>query len=49
MVLTMVCDAQNYRVSGLCSVSGILNTRKLDLFPSSGEERETPTVLGPSE
>jgi hypothetical protein len=23
--------------------------RKLDLFPSSGEEKETPTLLGPLE
>jgi hypothetical protein len=33
---------QNHWVSGLCPPSGIL----LDLFPSSGEGRETPTLLG---
>jgi hypothetical protein len=50
----MVCNAQNYWVSGLCPSSGILNTtektfRKLDLFPSSGEGKKTPTLLGPLE
>jgi hypothetical protein len=27
----------------------VLNSNKLDLFPSSGELRETPTLLGPLE
>jgi hypothetical protein len=46
---------QNHWVSGLCQSSGILNTRKLvlenttfrklDLFPSSGEGKGTPTLL----
>jgi hypothetical protein len=43
---------QNYWVSGLCPSSGILTFltfRKLNLFTSSGEGRETPTVLGPLE
>jgi hypothetical protein len=41
--------------SGLCPLSGILNTvkkvtfQKLDLFPPSGEGRETSTPLGPLE
>jgi hypothetical protein len=39
-------------LSGLCPSPGILNAknitfRKLDLFASSGEGRETPTLLGP--
>jgi hypothetical protein len=52
----MVSNAQDYWVSGLCLSSGLLNTlvenikfRKLDLFPSSGEGRETPTLLDPLE
>jgi hypothetical protein len=45
---------QNHWVSELCPSSGILNTRKhnfrkLDVFPFSGEEWETPTLLGPVE
>jgi hypothetical protein len=41
-------------VYGLCQLSWIVNTRKqnvskLNLFPSSGERRETPIVLGPLE
>jgi hypothetical protein len=41
--------------SELFSLSGVVNTRKetafqrLDLFLSSGEGRETPTLLGPLE
>jgi hypothetical protein len=43
---------QNYWVSELCPSSGILSAgsttfRKLDLVRSSGEERETPTLLDP--
>jgi hypothetical protein len=47
----MVCNTQNYWVSALCLSSGILNTtfRKLGPFPSSGEGRKTPTLLGPLE
>jgi hypothetical protein len=40
---------QDYRVSGLCSSSGMLkNTpfRKLDLFPFSGEEMGDTYSLG---
>jgi hypothetical protein len=44
-------NTQNRWVSGLCPSSGILNTRnttrrRLDLFPSSREGRQTPTLLG---
>jgi hypothetical protein len=44
---------QNRWVYGLCPSSGILSNyktmfRKLGLFLSSGEGRETPTLLGPS-
>jgi hypothetical protein len=41
---------KNYRVFGLCPLSGILKTeeQKLVLFSSSGEE-EIPTLLGPLE
>jgi hypothetical protein len=51
-VLTIVCNVQSHWVYGLCPSSRILNNqkavfRKLDLFPSSGEGKETPTVLGP--
>jgi hypothetical protein len=45
----MVHETQNYWASGLCPSPGILYNitfRKLDLFPSSGEGRETPTLLG---
>jgi hypothetical protein len=48
--LPFVYDTQNYWVSGLYPSSRILNIRKhniLHLFPSSGEGRETPTLLGP--
>jgi hypothetical protein len=50
----MVYNIRNRRVTGLCPASGILNTRntrfrKLDLFPSSGEWKDTPTLLGPLE
>jgi hypothetical protein len=43
-------NTQNYWVSRFCPSSGVLtgkktSFRKLDLFPSSGEERETPTLL----
>jgi hypothetical protein len=47
----MVYNTQNYWGFGLRPSSGILETttfRKLDLFPSSGEEG-TPIVLGPFE
>jgi hypothetical protein len=39
------------RVYGLCPSPVLEDTtfRKLDLFPSSGEGRETPTLLGPLE
>jgi hypothetical protein len=42
---------QNHWVSGFLPSFGILNTiehnvSKLDLLPSSGEGKETPTVLG---
>jgi hypothetical protein len=45
---------QSYWVSGICPSSGILDIRKQKLFgnwmfPSSGEGRETPTLLGPLE
>jgi hypothetical protein len=30
--MTMECNTKNYRVSRLCSLSGILNTRKRDVF-----------------
>jgi hypothetical protein len=51
----MVGNAQYYRIFGLCPSSGILKTekntmfRKLDLFPSSSEIWETPTLLDPLE
>jgi hypothetical protein len=45
----MVHNIQNHRVYGLCPPSGILNNLKLDLFPSSNESTETPTLLGLSE
>jgi hypothetical protein len=45
----MMCNTQNYWGFGLCPTSAILkleNTtfRKLDLFPSSGEEEDTYSV-----
>jgi hypothetical protein len=51
----MVYNNQDYWVFGLCPSSGILKTkkitmfRKLNLFASSGEWWETPTLLGPLE
>jgi hypothetical protein len=44
-------NPQNYWVSGLCPSSGTLNiiNSKLDLFPSSGDGREKPTLLDPLE
>jgi hypothetical protein len=51
----MVLNDWSHCVSGVCPSSGILNYlenttfRKLDLFPSSGEGRETPAVLCPLE
>jgi hypothetical protein len=42
---------QNYLVSGLYPLSGILNTRKQHfgnwMFSSSGEGRETSILFGP--
>jgi hypothetical protein len=49
----MVYNTHDYRVVGLCPSSGILKAqkdttfRKLNLFPSSGEGWETPTLSGP--
>jgi hypothetical protein len=40
----MVCNTQNKSVYGLCTSVGIQN--KQDLFPSLGEGREIPTLLG---
>jgi hypothetical protein len=42
---------QNQWISGLFTPAGVLKTtkttfRKLDLFPSSGERMEIPTLLG---
>jgi hypothetical protein len=52
----MVYNTQNYWVFGLFPLSCILENRafrKLDLFPSSGEDegedKKTPTLLGPLE
>jgi hypothetical protein len=50
----MVYNIQNRWIYGLCPSSGILNTknitfRKLDLFRSLGEWKETPPLLGPLE
>jgi hypothetical protein len=47
----MVCNPRNNCVSGLSSLSGILNVenatfRKLDLFPSSDEGRKISSLLG---
>jgi hypothetical protein len=45
----MVQNIQNLRVSGLCPSFGIVNKqhfRTSDLFPSSGNGRETSTLLG---
>jgi hypothetical protein len=48
----MVYNTQNHWVCGFCRSLGILSIEntavwKLDLFPSSGEGRETPILLGP--
>jgi hypothetical protein len=50
----MVCNTQNYLVSGLCSSSGIVNTTKHNISETgsvlfSGDGWETPTLLGPLE
>jgi hypothetical protein len=49
----MMYDTQNRCGSGLYPSSAIKNydttIRKMDLFPSSGEGRNTPTLLGPLE
>jgi hypothetical protein len=49
----MVRNTQNYWISGLCSLSGILNTRKYNVletvFLSSGDGRKTLAQLGPLE
>jgi hypothetical protein len=47
----MVYNTQNHWVCGLCPSSGILNNYETEryrnrLFHSSGEETETPTLLG---
>jgi hypothetical protein len=49
--INLVIRCQNYWDSGLCPSSGIKNTtfRKMGLFLSSSEGRETPTPLGPLE
>jgi hypothetical protein len=55
VVYIYICSStQNHWISGICPSTGIVTTmkynfRKLDLFPSSGEGRETPTLLGPLE
>jgi hypothetical protein len=52
MILAVVYNTQNHnRVSGLGPSSEILNTTfwKLDVFPSSDEGMEIPTLLGPLE
>jgi hypothetical protein len=48
----MVDYTKYHWVSGLCPSSSILNNWKTQrfgnwIFPSSGEVRETPTLLGP--
>jgi hypothetical protein len=50
----MVYDTKNSRVSGLCLLSEFYKRenaifRKLDLYSSSGEGKETPILLGPLE
>jgi hypothetical protein len=52
MFQTLVYDIQNYRVSGHCTLFGILNTRKhniseIEPFPTSDEGKETSTLCGP--
>jgi hypothetical protein len=51
-ILPVHLDTQNPRIRGICPSSGILENitfRKLNLFPSSGERRESPAPLGPLE
>jgi hypothetical protein len=50
----MVYNTQNYYVSGLCPMSGILNTIKHNVSECESVSilkwgRETPTQLGPLE
>jgi hypothetical protein len=47
--MMMMYNTQDYWVFGLCPFSNILeNTfKKLDLFPSSGEQVEGTTLLNP--
>jgi hypothetical protein len=40
----MVYNSQNYCGFGLFSSSGVLETKKLDLFPSSGDGEDTYSV-----
>jgi hypothetical protein len=50
--VAILYGTQNHRASGLCALFEIVNNatfRKLDMFPSSSEGSETPTVLGPLE
>jgi hypothetical protein len=53
MIQTMVYDTQNQWDSGLCPSSGIslenATFRKVDMFPSSDEGRQTSTLLDPLE
>jgi hypothetical protein len=47
-----VYNIQNYWISGLCPLSGILKSRKHNILETGspfilGEQRETPTLLGP--
>jgi hypothetical protein len=50
----MMYNTQDYTVSELCPSSGILNTRKHNVsetyvIRSSGEGKETPSLMGPLE
>jgi hypothetical protein len=50
----MTYNTQNYWVSGLCPLSGILNTRKHNVSETGPVSvlmgvKETPTLLGPLE
>jgi hypothetical protein len=45
----MVYNTQNDRVCGLFLMIRITRFQKMVLFPSSGEGRNTPTLLGPIE
>jgi hypothetical protein len=53
-ILSMVDNTQNHLIYGPFLSSGILITkkittfRKLNLFPSLREGKETPTLLGPT-